>query len=104
MRMQAVRPKPDMKSATKKILVVEDDFSIAEVITELLEAEGYRVSHAPNAATAEELIEQFRPDLVILDIMLPDTDGLLLCTELRARWPAPVVLLSATQRKSDPII
>jgi len=102
--MQAVRGRLDTKAATKKVLLVEDDLSIAEAIVELLESEGYRVSHAPDAATAEELLEELRPDLVILDIMLPDTDGLVLCTELRARWPAPIVLLSATQRKSDPII
>ena len=102
--MQALRLKPTFRSATKKILIVEDDLSVAEVLMELLEVEGYRVSHAPDAATAEGLINEFRPDLVLLDIMLPDGDGLVLCSELRARWPAPVVLLSGTQRKSDPIL
>src|SRR5919202_642078 len=101
--MQAVRPRQDGR-ATAKILLVEDDLSIANVLVELLEGEGYRVWHAQDAAAAEELLGEARPDLVLLDIMLPDTDGLVLCSELRARWPAPVVLLSATQRKSDPII
>jgi len=102
--MQAVRPRPDVKAAMKKVLLVEDELPVAEVVSELLESEGYRVTHAPNATRAEELLDELRPDLVILDIMLPDTDGLVLCTELRARWPAPIVLLSGTQRKSDPII
>ncbi len=101
--MQAVRPRQDGR-ATAKVLLVEDDLSIAEVLVELLEGEGYRVWHARDAASAEELLGEARPDLVLLDIMLPDTDGLVLCSELRARWPAPVVLLSATQRRSDPII
>jgi DNA-binding response OmpR family regulator len=102
--MQALRPHADTKVGAKKILLVEDEQSIADALVELLESEGYRVTHAPDAASAETLLEETRPDLVILDIMLPDTDGLVLCSELRARWPAPVVLLSATQRKSDPII
>lgn len=86
------------------MLLVEDDLSLADVLKSLLEDEGYRVWHASDAAGADELLEQAHPDLVILDIMLPDTDGLVLCSELRARSAAPVVLLSATQRKSDPII
>jgi DNA-binding response OmpR family regulator len=101
--MQATRAQPHAKT-TSKVLLVEDDQAIAEALVELLESEGYRVFHAPDASSAERMLEETRPDLVLLDIMLPDTDGLVLCSELRARWPAPVVLLSATQRKSDPII
>src|SRR5215211_4199299 len=102
--MQALRPHTETKVGAKKILLVEDDQSIADALVELLESEGYRVTHAPDAASAETLLEETRPDLVILDIMLPDTDGLVLCSELRARWPGPILLLSATQRKSDPVI
>lgn len=101
--MQAVRLRPE-RAATAKILVVEDDAAIADVLQELLGAEGYEVVHAVDARSATRLLEEVRPDLVLLDIMLPDVDGLVLCSELRARWPAPVVLLSATQRKSDAII
>ena len=104
MVMQAVRPHQNGGKTTPKVLLVEDDTAIAEALVELLESEGYRVWHAGDATGAEDLIDEVRPDLVLLDIMLPDTDGLVLCSELRARWPAPVVLLSATQRKSDPII
>jgi len=84
--------------------VVEDDPLIAEALIDLLESEGYRVLHAANAASAQELLDTHRPDLIILDIVLPDTDGLVLCSEMRARSSAPVVLLSASQRRSDPII
>lgn len=101
--MSATRSRPGAR-ATAKILLVEDDVAIAEALAELLGNEGYRVWHAANAASAEVLIDEARPDLVLLDIMLPDTDGLVLCTELRQRWPAPVVFLSATQRRSDSII
>jgi DNA-binding response OmpR family regulator len=101
--VQALHSRPNGK-VTAKILVVEDDRPIAETLVDLLESEGYRVWHAANAAAAEGLIEETHPDLVLLDIVLPDTDGLVLFSELRARWPAPVVLLSGTSRRSDPII
>ena len=103
MTMQAVRPRTNGKVAPR-ILLVEDDQGIAEALIELLESEGYRVWHTDHASGAEDLLEEAHPDLILLDIMLPDTDGLVLCSELRARWAAPIVLLSATQRKSDPII
>jgi DNA-binding response OmpR family regulator len=102
--MKALHPSVQGTADSKKILVIEDDALIAEALMDLLGSEGYQVWHASDAARAEELLEASRPDLIILDIVLPDTDGLVLCSELRARWPAPVVLLSATQRKSDPII
>jgi DNA-binding response OmpR family regulator len=92
------------QEAVARILLVEDDLATADVLQELLESEGYQVWHAADAARAEQLLDRARPDLVLLDIMLPDLGGLALCVELRARWPAPVVLLSATQRKSDPIV
>ena len=90
--------------ATARVLIVEDDESVAELLVQLLEGEGYRVLHAPNAARAEELLEQHATDLILLDIMLPDSDGLVLCSELRTRWAVPVVLLSATKRKYDSVI
>jgi two-component system response regulator VicR len=102
--MQALRPPVEPGGSAKKILLIEDDRPIAEALMELLQSEGYHVWHAADAAGAEDLLDETRPDLVILDIMLPDTDGLVLCSELRSRWPAPIVLLSATQRRSDPII
>ena len=103
MTMQAVRPRPDGK-ATARILVVEDDPGIAEALIELLESEGYHVWHTDTASGAEALLDEVHPDLVLLDIVLPDTDGLVLCSELRARSEAPIILLSGTQRKSDSII
>src|SRR5687768_15372665 len=90
--------------AAAGILVIEDDEGVAEALRQLLETEGYRVWHAPNAAQADPLLEQQQPDLVILDIMLPDSDGLVLCSELRTRWSVPVVLLSATKRRYDSVI
>ena len=90
--------------AAAEILLVDDDPATAGLVLDLLELEGYRVWHAPDAAGARVLVGKVRPDAVILDIMLPDESGLLLCSELRARWPAPIVLLSATRRRSDRLI
>jgi two-component system response regulator MtrA len=86
------------------ILLVEDDSALANVLVGLLESEGYRVWHAAGAAAAHDSIGEVRPDLVLLDIILPGGDGLMLCTELIERWPAPIVLLSATRRRSDPVL
>src|SRR5919197_1132046 len=101
--MRAARSGPRLEAAAE-ILLVDDDPATAGLIVDLLELEGYRVWHAPDAAAARVLVGKVRPDAVILDIMLPDESGLLLCSELRARWPAPIVLLSATRRRSDRLI
>ncbi len=87
--------------ASADVLLVEDDQATAEVLAELLTSEGYRVWHVAEAGAAEEAMHRNRPDLVILDIMLPDMDGLALCSKLRARWSVPIVLLSASPRRSD---
>jgi DNA-binding response OmpR family regulator len=87
-----------------KILVVDDDTSLAEMLKALLTSVGYDVWLASNAAEAKALVVHVHPDLILLDLMLPDEDGLVLYSELRDRWPAPVILLSATHRRADPIV
>ena len=84
--------------AAAEVLLVDDDPGTARLIADLLEPRGYRVWHAPDAAGARALIDKACPDVVILEIMLPDESGLLLCSELRARWPAPILLVPATRR------
>jgi DNA-binding response OmpR family regulator len=84
--------------------MVDDDASISGLIAEILDGEGYAVKSVGTAAEAEATIEDLRPDLVILDIMLPDADGLMLCTRLLAQWPAPIIMLSGSRRESDRIL
>ena len=83
------------------VLLIEDDAGLAAMLSDSLVAKHYCVWHAANSAEAEALLEQFRPDLIIIDLMLPDRNGLLLCTELKARAAAPIIVCSATKRKDD---
>jgi diguanylate cyclase (GGDEF)-like protein len=89
------------------ILVVEDDVAIAEVLEEALREFGYEVSTAGSGAGALAEMQRSRPDLVLLDLSLPDVDGLDLVRQLRAeqRWNAvPVIALTARDRLSDRVI
>lgn len=80
----------------KHILVVEDDIFLREGLTELLNGEGYGVTAAQSAAEAEEKLREGSFDLVILDVMLPDGNGIELCTGLRACGnEVPILFLTA---------
>lgn len=92
------------KAARQTVLIVEDDPSISGLVQQILEEEGFSVRAAGTGADAEAGVDQFRPDLVILDIMLPDTDGLMLCSRLLAKTSAPIIMLSGSRRESDRIL
>jgi DNA-binding response OmpR family regulator len=85
-------------------MLVEDDAPIAQTLTDALESTGYRVWHVENGADAKALLEQRRPDLIILDLMLPDVDGLVLCSGLKSIADVPIVICSATPQKRDAIL
>ena len=91
-------------ASRQTILLVDDDPSIASLVGEILDEEGYAVTSVSTGAEAEEAVDRLKPDLVILDIMLPDADGLMLCARLLARWPAPIIMLSGSVRESDRIL
>jgi DNA-binding NtrC family response regulator len=82
--------------ATKDILVVDDEVGIRELLSEILFDEGYRIHLAENAAQARTFRENHTPDLVLLDIWMPDTDGLSLLKEWVAqeRLTMPVIMMS----------
>ena len=86
------------------ILVVEDDQDIVDLLAEGLEPAGYRVHHAPGAAAALAALERVMPDVILLDLSLPDGDGLVLCGDLKARSTAPVVVCSASADRRDPVL
>lgn len=94
----------DRARASATILLAEDDESLARMIDDVLTCRGYRVLHAPCAAEAESVAAQDRPDLIIVDLMLPDANGLVLCADLKARTGAPIIVCSATHRRDDAIL
>jgi DNA-binding NtrC family response regulator len=81
---------------TKEILVVDDEVGIRELLSEILYDEGYRVHLAENADQARKFRAQHKPDLVLLDIWMPDTDGLTLLKEWVAQelLTMPVIMMS----------
>lgn len=82
--------------ATKEILVVDDEIGIRELLSEILFDEGYRIHLAENAKQARDFRAQQVPDLVLLDIWMPDTDGLMLLKEWVAndQLTMPVIMMS----------
>jgi DNA-binding response OmpR family regulator/HPt (histidine-containing phosphotransfer) domain-containing protein len=88
-----------------KILLVEDDLHSAEILLQQLAESHYTIDSAVNAKTAWQYIEAYTYDLVILDIMLPDSNGIELCTNLRAAgYTVPVLLLTAKDSTSDRVM
>lgn len=81
---------------TKNVLVVDDEGGIRELLSEILFDEGYGVHLAENAAQARTLLEQHSPDIVLLDIWMPDTDGLTLLKEwvAQGKLTMPVIMMS----------
>jgi two-component system KDP operon response regulator KdpE len=83
------------------ILVVDDDNGLQELVRVRLEQEGYRVLQTISGIEAISLIRQQRPDLVILDIMLPDLDGLTVCQRVREFASTPILMLTAKAASKD---
>ena len=84
-----------------KILVVDDDPTVREVVLAYLRAEQYEVADAADGETALSLIGHQRPDLVVLDVMLPGVDGLEVCRRVRASSDLPIIMLTALGAESD---
>jgi DNA-binding response OmpR family regulator len=77
------------------VLVVEDDDVLAGQLHDTLVSGGYVARRAASAAEALAVIESTRVDLILMSLLLPDTDGLILCSTLKARTEAPIIMLSA---------
>lgn len=89
---------------SKNVLVIEDNHAILDVITLILESEAYKVSGLNKSANFMNHIDEFNPDLLILDIMLPDADGRVLLQELRLNEKTkdiPVLMISARYTKEN---
>jgi two-component system phosphate regulon response regulator OmpR len=88
----------------ERILLVEDDPRLAEMLSEYLGQAGFGVTVAPLGATALERLSEADYDAVVLDLMLPDMDGLDVCRQLRARDDTPVLMLTARGDAIDRIV
>lgn len=88
----------------KTILVVDDEPNIVELITYNLEKEGYRVFKALDGSAAWELLEENIYDMVLLDIMMPDIDGLTLCRKIRKKSNVPIMMISAKIEEFDKVL
>ncbi len=84
------------------ILVVDDDRAIRESLERALDIEGYRVRTAADGALALDLVTSEQPDLIVLDLMMPNVDGLTVCRRLRSRRDrTPILMLTARTETSD---
>jgi DNA-binding response OmpR family regulator len=86
------------------VLVVEDESVVREVVVKYLRREGYRTLEAGDGDAACTLVEREAPDLVVLDLMLPGTDGLAVCRWIRSRSEVPVIMLTARGEEADRIV
>ncbi|MBR5792549.1 MAG: response regulator transcription factor [Ruminiclostridium sp.] len=87
----------------RKVLIVEDDNNIAELVNLYLKKEGYETMVADDGGKALEFYRAFRPDLVLLDIMLPVMDGWSVCAKIRETDSTPIIMLTAKGETIDKV-
>src|SRR6267142_5247815 len=91
-------------TVTSRILVVDDEKHIIELTRLYLTREGYEVEGVGDGSQAVARFGQLKPDLVILDIMLPGTDGLTICKEIRKLSQVPIIMLTARDEVTDKVV
>ncbi|WP_108651131.1 response regulator [Dongshaea marina] len=89
---------------TKRILLVEDDSDLSQLITTYLEKYGYQIQAHTQGDTVQQAIKEFKPDLVVLDIMLPGLDGLEICRTIRPGYQGAVMMMTACNEDMDQIL
>ena len=94
---------PAANAEQRRILVVDDDPTVLEIVCRYLRAAGFVVDEAPDGLSALSLAEEKRPDLVVLDRMLPLLDGIEVCRRVRSTWAIPVIMLTALNQEDDRI-
>ena len=87
----------------KRILVAEDDVAVRDFITRNLRARGFEVSEANNGLEAMAQWQRVQPHLLILDVMMPQMDGLEVCRRVREQGPTPIIVLTALDAESDKV-
>ncbi|MFZ4843590.1 MULTISPECIES: MtrAB system response regulator MtrA [Mycetocola] len=86
---------------TPRILVVDDDTALAEMIGIVLRTEGFEPEFCADGAAAVDAFHEHKPDLVLLDLMLPGMDGIEICTRLRQESGVPIIMLTAKSDTAD---
>src|SRR5438034_4365126 len=92
------------KTVSSKVLVVDDEAHIVELARLYLTREGYEVEGVGDGSQALARFGQLKPDLVVLDIMLPGADGLAICKEIRKLSQVPIIMLTARDEVTDKVV
>ena len=87
-----------------KIMVIDDDSNICELLRLYLEKEGFDAVIAPNGMKALEMFDNEKPDLILLDVMMPQLDGWQGCREIRKKSPCPIIMLTAKGEVFDKVL
>ncbi|BAL93245.1 putative two-component system response regulator [Actinoplanes missouriensis 431] len=93
-----------VETTERRVLVVEDERAIADAVAARLRAEGFAVQIAGDGPSAVEAARTTRPDVVVLDVMLPGFDGLEVCRRIQAERPVPVLMLTARGDETDLLV
>ncbi|AJG97379.1 two-component system response regulator [Clostridium beijerinckii] len=88
----------------KKILIVDDEYDIRNIVSIYLENNDFETVQAESGHAALEIIDKDRIDLAILDVMMPDMDGITLCIKIREKTNMPIIMLSAKDQDMDKVI
>ncbi|WP_456277214.1 response regulator YycF [Bacillus sp. AK128] len=88
----------------KRILVVDDEKPIADILKFNLQKEGYDVTCAYDGVEAIQKVEEYKPDMILLDIMLPLKDGMEVCREVRKKHDMPIIMLTAKDSEIDKVL
>jgi len=103
MAIQQIQYKKGENQMAKSVLIIEDDSYISELLQLYMEKDGFNVTIAENGAVGLEAFEKSKPDLVLLDIMMPVIDGWSVCREIRAVSNVPIIMLTAKGETLDKI-
>ncbi|MGZ7023808.1 MAG: response regulator, partial [Ilumatobacteraceae bacterium] len=92
------------EGSPRRVVVIEDELSIAQAVAARLRSEGYDVEVASDGPGGVDLCERMRPDLVVLDLMLPGLDGIEVCKRVQHDRPVPILMLTARDSEADLLI
>ena len=88
----------------KTVLIVDDEQPIVDILAYNLKKEGYNTLEANDGVTAVDMALNQKPDLILLDIMLPKMDGLTVCKKIRSKYNIPILMLTAKDEEIDKIL